>query len=83
MFSCLTSSNDYISAVLQFLVPDVKIQSAILDVMALFYAGIGVLLVQMIIGRVVMYGLAGPSRKREKHLLAALIQRGDVCAILL
>lgn len=67
----------------QFLVPDVKIQSAILNTMASFHAGIGVLLVQTIIGRVVMYGLAGPSQKREKHLLAALIQRGDVCAILL
>jgi hypothetical protein len=67
----------------QFLVPDVKIQSAIFNVMAPFYVGIGVHLVQMIIGRVVMYVLAGPSQKREKHLLAALIQRGDVCVILL
>jgi len=68
---------------MQFLVTDVKIQSIILNLIAPFRAGIGVLLVQMIIGRVVMYGLAGPSQKREKHLLAALIQRGAVCAILL
>lgn len=67
----------------QFLVPDVKIQSTILNLMTPLLAGIGVPLVQMIIERVVVPGLAGPSQKRGKHLPDALIQREAVFAILL
>ena len=47
------------------------------------HAGIGALLVQMIIERVVLSGLAGPLMERGRHLLVVLIQRGDVFAILL
>ena len=67
----------------RFLVPYVEVQSTILNLMTPLLAGIGVLLVRMIIERVVMSGLAGPSQKRGKHLLDALIQREDVLAILL
>ena len=67
----------------RFLIPDVEIQGTILNLMTPLLAGIGVLLVRMIIERVVMSGLAGPSQKRGKHLLDALIQREDVLAILL
>ena len=67
----------------RFLIPDVEIQGTILNLMTPLLAGIGVLLVQMIIERVVISGLAGPSQKRGKHLLDALIQREDVLAILL
>jgi hypothetical protein len=67
----------------QFLVPDVKIQSVIMNLMTSLLAVIGVPLVQMITERVVVPGLAGPVQKRGKHLLDALIQREAVFAILL
>jgi hypothetical protein len=48
-----------------------------------WHAGIGVLLVQMTIGRAVMFGLAGLLLRRGNHLLADLIQREAAIAILL
>lgn len=68
---------------MQFNVPDVKIKGLISNLMTPLHAGIGALLVQMIIERVATHALAGPLQKRGKHLLAALIQREVVYAILL
>jgi hypothetical protein len=47
------------------------------------HAGIGALLVQMIIEVVVLSVLAGPLVEKGRHLLVVLIQKGDVFAILL